>query len=88
MLIPDSILNKERALTADEISIYRIDAGPGGISTAEWHPSFLLELYQYQFRVRFPIMDEHRLYYLTIRKTPSKRESMESSLDPHELDRH
>ena len=86
MQIPDAILNKERALTADEISIYKINAGFGGSSTAEWHTSFLLDFYQYQFHVRSPVMDEHRLYYLTIRKTPSKQQTTESSLDPHELD--
>jgi len=87
MQIPDAILNKERALTADEISIYKIDAGPGGSSTAEWHTSFLLDFYQYQFRVRSPVMDSHKLYYLTIRKTPSKQEKTDP-LDPHELDHH
>lgn len=87
MEIPDAILNKERVLTAYEISIYKIDAGPGGSSTAEWHPSFLLDFYQYQFRVRSPVMDQHRLYYLTIRKTPSKQKKTDP-LDPHELDHH
>ena len=66
--IPDSILGIERTLTASEISIYDIDAGPLGTRRAEFYPSARPELRAYQFYLRSVIMDSNNLYYLTIRK--------------------
>jgi len=66
--IPDAILDQERALTAAEISIYNIDAGPGGFTVSPYYRSALLELIQYRFYVRSVIADQRGLYYLTIRK--------------------
>ena len=66
--IPDSILGVERTLTASEISIYDIDAGPLGTRRAEFYPSARPELRAYHFYLRSVIMDSNNLYYLTIRK--------------------
>jgi len=66
--IPDSILGIERTLTASEISIYDIDAGPLGTRRAEFYPSARPELRAYHFYLRSVIMDSNNLYYLTIRK--------------------
>jgi len=66
--IPDAILDQERALTAAEIAVYNIDAGPGGTLIAVYYRSALLELIQYRFYVRSVAADQRGLYYLTIRK--------------------
>lgn len=66
--IPDALLDQERALTAAEISIYNIDAGPGGTHIATFYRSDHAELAQYRFYVRSVVADRQGLYYLTIRK--------------------
>lgn len=67
-MIPDAILNIERTLTASEISVYNIYAGPGGIFIEEWYSSKMTNLKSYRFYLRSTTMDKDGLYYLTIRK--------------------
>ena len=71
--IPDSELGILRALTAEQISLYRIDAGPGGSWNRLWYESSLPELRDYQFHLRNVTQDELGLYYLTITKKPQLR---------------
>jgi hypothetical protein len=66
--IPDAILDMERVLTAAEISIYNINAGPGGSLVARFYRSAHPDLHQYRFYIRSVISDTRGLYYLTIRK--------------------
>lgn len=68
--IPDSELGILRALSAEQISVYKIDAGPGGTWNRLWYASSLPELCDYQFHLRNVTQDELGLYYLTITKTP------------------
>lgn len=68
ILIPDSILDVERTFTASEISIYDIDAGPGGTRRDGFYPSARPELRAYYFYLRSVFMDSNGLYYMTIRK--------------------
>ena len=68
--IPDSDLGILRALTAEQIGIYRIDAGPNGSWNRLWYASSLPELREYQFHLRNVAQDELGLYYLTITKMP------------------
>ena len=68
--ILDSELGILRALTADQISIYKIDAGPGGSWNRLWYKSSLPELNNYQFHLRNVVQDELGLYYLTITRSP------------------
>jgi len=69
--IAPSDLGILRALTAEQISTYRINAGPGGIWNRLWYESSLPELTDYQFHLRNVVQDELGLYYLTITKKPS-----------------
>jgi len=71
--IPDSELGILRALTAEEISVYQIDAGPGGTWNRLWYESARPELRDYQFHLRNVTADELGLYYLTITKRPVRR---------------
>ena len=68
--ILDSELGILRALTAEQIGIYQIDAGPGGSWVRLWYYSALPELREYQFHLRNVAQDELGLYYLTITKMP------------------
>lgn len=68
--IPDSELGLLRALTADQISLYKINAGPGGSWNRLWYESDLPELRNYQFHLRNVVQDELGLYYLTITRHP------------------
>lgn len=65
--IPDAILDQERALTAAEIAVYNIDAGPGGSLVAPYYRSAHADLSRYRFHVRSVVADQRGLYYLTIR---------------------
>ena len=67
-MIPDAILGVERALSANEISPYKIYAGPGGTWKRSWYYSQLPELSAYRFYLRSVIGDKEGLYYLTITK--------------------
>jgi hypothetical protein len=68
--IADSELGILRALTAEQISIYKIDAGPGGSWNRLWYESSLPELRNYQFHLRNVVQDELGLYYLSITRHP------------------
>jgi hypothetical protein len=68
--IADSELGILRALTAEQISLYKIDAGPGGSWNRLWYESSLPELRNYQFHLRNVVQDELGLYYLTITRHP------------------
>ena len=70
--IPENILGIERELTANEISIYNIYAGPGGSWDREWYSSDIQYLRNYRFYLRSKIQDNNGFYYLTITKnTPA-----------------
>ncbi len=66
--IPDSLLGVERRLTAEQISYYKINAGPGGTWVREWYESVRPELAGYRFYLRGVMRDVNGYYYLTIRK--------------------
>jgi hypothetical protein len=68
MSIADSDLGKLQVLTAEQISIYQINAGPGGTWKRDWYESNRLELKGYQFHLQSVIQDEKGYYYLTITK--------------------
>jgi hypothetical protein len=52
-------------LTAEEISLYKIDAGIGGTREAEYFRSARPELAGYRFYVKSTI-NQNGVYYLTI----------------------
>jgi hypothetical protein len=64
--IPESLIGMEQKLTADQISMYKIIAGPGGTWVREWYVSARPELSDYRFYLRSVVMDEKGYYYLTI----------------------
>jgi hypothetical protein len=68
MSIADSDLGKLQVLTAEQIRIYQINAGPGGTWKRDWYESNRLELKGYQFHLQSVIQDEKGYYYLTITK--------------------
>ena len=64
--IPEAILDTERQLTAEEIALYKIDAGIGGSLQAEYYWSARPELADYRFYIKSTI-NQNGVYYLTIR---------------------
>ncbi len=66
--IPDSLLGVEQRLTAEQISYYKINAGPGGTWVREWYVSVRPEFTGYRFYLRTVVSDEKGYYYVTIRK--------------------
>ncbi len=64
--IPDTLLGVEQRLTAEQISYYKINAGPGGTWVREWYESTRLEFAAYRFYLRSVVRDENGYYYLTI----------------------
>lgn len=68
MSIAESDLGKLQVLTAQQISYYEINAGPGGIWKREWYESNKPEFKGYQFHLKSVIQDEKGYYYLTITK--------------------
>jgi hypothetical protein len=63
--IPEAILDKERMLTAEEIALYKIDAGIGGSWQRDFFRSARPELVDYRFYVKSTI-NQNGVYYLTI----------------------
>lgn len=66
--ISANLLGIERRLTAQEIMVYKINAGPGGTWVREWYESDIAELREYRFHLRSVVMDNEGYYYLTICK--------------------
>uniref|UniRef100_A0A6C0KUY4 Uncharacterized protein n=1 Tax=viral metagenome TaxID=1070528 RepID=A0A6C0KUY4_9ZZZZ len=64
--IPEGILDKERTLTAEEIALYKIDAGIGGTLEAKYFRSARPELAGYRFYLK-STTNQNGMYYLTIR---------------------
>lgn len=68
--INNSDLGRLQVLTAEQISPYQINAGPGGTWKRDWYESNRPELAGYQFHLKSVIADEKGYYYLTITKAP------------------
>ena len=68
MSIAESDLGKLQVLTAEQISRFEINAGPGGTWKREWYESNRPEYTGYQFHLQSVIQDEKGYYYLTITK--------------------
>lgn len=71
MSIADSDLGRLQVLTAEQISYYQINAGPGGTWKRDWYESNRPELRGYQFHLKSVVQDEKGYYYLTITKDPA-----------------
>lgn len=72
--IPDGVLGMKRLLTANEISIYNINCGPGGSWNKGQGGTFksdIPELAKYNFIMKSCGMDTRGLYELTITKDKS-----------------
>ena len=69
-IIPDALIGLTRRLTANEISIYMIDCGPGGLlqGQQEYYSSGNPGLAAYVFRLPSCVMDGDGLYTVTIYK--------------------